>query len=107
MFTNIADPFSSNVCPNTLPDELKTAPRFEIDNPIALQKQYLKLKSNKRMKNMSEIRKMVEAGEQSALEVLANVFDWLDGLDSQPMMKITHPHKKRRNLVSKITNLNT
>ena len=33
------------------------------------------------------MRKMVKAGEEQALEMLVDFFDWLDGLEGQPTME--------------------
>ena len=33
------------------------------------------------------MRKMVEAGEEQALEMLVDFFNWLDGLEGQPIME--------------------
>jgi len=35
-------------------------------------------------KRKTELRKAVKASEQSALETLVGLFDWLDNLDPQP-----------------------
>jgi len=64
---------------------LKDAPQFLLSNPIALQKKYFKLKDDQNMqKRKTELRKAVKASEQSALETLMELFDWLDNLDPQP-----------------------
>ena len=39
-------------------------------------------------KGMSELLRAVKAGEQSALEMLVDLFDWLDGLEPQPTREI-------------------
>jgi len=50
---------------NTLPDVLENAPQFLLDNPIALQRKYLKLKDDIKTKNRrAEMRKTVKAGEE-------------------------------------------
>ena len=84
MFTNVSTPLHWNVTGDTIPDVLKEAPQFLLNNPVALQKKYCKLKDNPSLKKTkTELRKAVEAGEQSALEMLVDLFDWLDNLDPQ------------------------
>ena len=46
----------------------------------------------------------VKAGEQSALETLVDLFDWLDGLDSQPTAEIVPLYKERQPFKTMITN---
>ena len=87
MLSNVAHPFSTNCSTNDLSDVLKAAHRFEIDNPIAPQKKYIKLEAMKNM-DMSEMQKTVKDAEQNGLEVLVNLFDWLYGLEPQPTTKI-------------------
>ena len=85
MFTKVSSPLDWNFSEDTLPVELRAVEMFLIDNPIARQKQYLVLKSDKNRKKLRmSMRKAVLAGEERALEVLVNLFDWLDGLESQP-----------------------
>ena len=79
ILTNLPSPLSQNIPGNAFPDILV---QFVLDNPVALQKKYLKLKGDPNMKKESmELRTMVKAGEQKALEMLVDLFDWLDGLD--------------------------
>lgn len=56
------------------------------------------------MKNvdMSEMQKTVKDAEQNGLEVLVNLFDWLDGLEPQPTTKIIDRHEEPQ--TPKITN---
>jgi len=44
MYTNVASPLCWNFCQDTIPEVLKGAPQFRIDNPVALQEKYFKLK---------------------------------------------------------------
>ena len=89
MFTNVSSPLHWNFAGDTIPDVLKDAPQFLLSNPIALHKKYLRLKSDPNMKKgMSELLRAVKAGEQSALEMLVDLFDWLDGLEPQATREI-------------------
>jgi len=40
--TNVPSPLSQNFCEDTIPEVLKAAPKFLLDNPIALKRKYLK-----------------------------------------------------------------
>ena len=89
MFTNVLSPLHWNFSPDTLPDRLKSAPHFLLNNPIALQKKYLRLRDHPNMKKgRAELRNAVKAAEQNALEMLVDLFDWLDTVESQPTMEI-------------------
>jgi hypothetical protein len=84
IFTNIANPLSWNFCEDTIPEVLKSAPRFQLDNPIALQRKYLKLKDDPKMEQrMIALHGVVKDGEQNALKMLVELFDWLGGLVPQ------------------------
>ena len=62
---------------------------FLLDNPTALQRKYLKLKDDvKSGSKRAEMRNMVKATEEQALEMLVGFFDWLDGLERQPATEV-------------------
>ena len=83
MFTNFSTLLSWNFCEDTVPSELKGAPQFKIDNPFALQKKYLRLKDDLNVEDKATLVKEVNSGEENALNMLVDVFDWLDGLQPQ------------------------
>jgi hypothetical protein len=84
LFTNVLSPLHWNFSGDTIPDVLEEAPHFLLSNPIALQKKYLTLKDDQNMKkDRVNLRKEVKAAEQVALEMLVELFDWLDGLSTQ------------------------
>ena len=56
-------------------------------------------------KERPDLRKAVKAGEESALETLVDLFDWLDGLDPQPMPKIDTLYERSRAIDAKTTNI--
>ena len=85
MFTNVLTPLHWNFSGETIPEILKDAPQFILNNPIALQKKYLRLKDGPNMKKMkTDLRNAVKAGEKNALEMLVELCDWLDGLEPLP-----------------------
>jgi hypothetical protein len=84
MFTNVSDPLHWNFSRDTLPDVLTDAPRFLLNNPVALQREYSKLKDNPAMNNeRARLRSVMKVAEQNALEMLVDLFDWLGGLEPQ------------------------
>jgi len=81
MFTNVLSPLHWNFSGDTIPEVLEGAPQFLLSNPVALQRKYLKLKDDPSMKRAKgTLRKEIKAAEQVALEMLVELFDWLDRL---------------------------
>ena len=76
MFTNVPNPLSSNFRQDTVPAILKDGPQFHIDNAMAFQTKYLRLRDDQGMESMrAEMREEVKAAEQDAWDVLVNLFD--------------------------------
>jgi hypothetical protein len=79
LLTNVLSLLHQNLI---LPPVLKDAPQFLLDNPIPLQRKYLKLKNDPNMKRGGAyLRNVVKASERNALKMLVRLFDWLDGLE--------------------------
>jgi hypothetical protein len=106
-FTNVANALSWNFCQDTIPDVLKSAPQFQIDNPVALQEKYTKLKNGPNIRKIkTEMRTVVEDGEQSALEMLVGLFDWLDALERQPTTtEVASLYEKSQSIKPRTTKL--
>jgi len=52
------------------------------------------------------MREEVKAAEHGAMSVLVDLFEWADGLDSQPTMRVVPHHEEPQNIgVSIITSL--
>ena len=101
VFTNVLSPLHWNFSEDTIPDVLKEVPHFLINNPVALQKKYLKLRDDPYMKTgRAEFRKAVKGGEENALETLVELFDWLDRLEPQPMADIVPFYQEAQNIMS-------
>jgi len=81
MFTNVSGPLYWNFSGDTIPEVLKGAHQFLLNNPIALQRKFLELRDDPIMKRSVDLRNIVKADETDALEMLVDLFDWLDGLD--------------------------
>src|SRR5258706_521323 len=103
LLTNVPTPASRNFPDDAILRDLKHAPKFLIDNPIALQKNYLKQKGHLDKKTLKKIKQSVKLAEENALEMLVELFDWLDGLKPQPTTEIIAIHKKSEDIESKIT----
>ena len=107
IFTNVLNPLASNFSQDSVPQVLKNAPQFHIDNPVSLQKKYIDFASKadqSKKKAMAEMRKHVIAGEQKALETMVKLFDWLDDLEPQPTVEIVHLYTISQGIEAKITN---
>ena len=106
MFTNVLSPLHWNFSRDAFPEVLMDAPQFPLNNPIALQKMYSKLKGGPNMnKERADLCKAVKAGEQSALEMLADLFDWLDNLEPQSMTEVVSLYEHSQAVESRIANV--
>ncbi len=94
-----------NLPRDAIPEALKSAPRFSINNPIALQRKFLKTMDDPIMETeREELQDEVRRAEKNALKMLAKLFDWLDGLEPQPTREIVDLYEKSQAIESKITN---
>ena len=99
MFTNVTSALHWNSSGETIPDSLKDAPQFALNNPIALQKKYLKLREDPNLKRESaDFRKVVKAGERDALKTLADLLDWLGSLEPQPTARAVPLYGEPQNI---------
>ena len=98
IFTNVSSPLHWNFCGDTIPDVLKDAPQFCLNNPIALHRKYVKLKDDPNTRKLrADFHKAVKASEQDTLEMLVEFFDWLHGLEQQPATEISLFEKEQNN----------
>jgi len=103
LLTNVISPLHCNFSEDTVPDVLKEAPQFLLNNPIALQRKFLNLRDKPDMKKRrTEFREAVKTAEQDALEMLVDLFDRLDGIEPQQRMKVAPLYKKRHSIVANI-----
>jgi len=84
-------------------NDLTHAPKFLIDNPIALQKNYLKQMGHLDKKTLKKMKDSIQKAEEGALEMLVELFDWLDGLGPQPTKEIITLYEKSQDIESKVT----
>ena len=104
LFSNVSTPLSFNFSKDTIPEDLKIAPHFLIDNPVSLQKKYLELKDGMSKRKLREMQKAVKNAEENALEMLVDLSDWLDGLEPQSTWGMIALYEKYQAIESKITN---
>jgi len=103
MLTNTSDPLYQNFSKDILPEAFNHAPQYLLNNPIALQRKYLKLKDEPNMRRQrAYFREAVKASEQDALEMLMDFFDWLDRLEPQPITKAVSLHEEFQSIMAKI-----
>ena len=104
LLTNTSNSLYRNFSKDILPDAFKDAPEFLLNNPIALQRKYLRLKGEANTRGQrTYFKEAVKASEQDALEMLVDLFDWLDGLEPQPTTMTVSLYEQLHRIVSKIT----
>ena len=104
VFTNVPEPLAWNFSMSSVPWVLQDAPTYLLDNPIALQKRYLELKDRPGMKKVEKnVRNHLKAVERKALEMLVQLFDWLDGCKPQPTTEILYLYKMSQDIEAAIT----
>ena len=83
VLTNVSSPLYQMFSGDTVPDALKDAPQFLLNNPVALQKRYLMLKDDPHVKRGSTYhRDGLKADKHNTLEMMVRLFHWLDSLTS-------------------------
>jgi len=104
VFTNVPSLLSLNFSEDSIPEVLIGAARFFFDNPVALQQQYLVQKEHLGKKRSKEWDRLARARERAALEMLVELFDWLDGLESQPTTEVAYLYNLSQSAEAMIAN---
>jgi len=100
LFTNVSSPLHFNFSGDTIPDVLKCGPQFLLNNPRAPEA-VPQTQNDPNMKTRRVgFRKLVKVEEEDALEILVDLFDWLDGLELQPTTGIIPPYAKPHSAVA-------
>ena len=99
LFTNVQDMEKCNFDLDSFPHELQGVKCFWIDNPLPLYKNAQRNRKRLGMRGQSSEKKKgsknsVDENHQMAVEMLAEIFDWLDGLKSQATTEITLLYEK-------------
>ena len=103
LLTNTSNSLYRNFSKDNLPDAFKDAPEFLLNNPIALQRKYLRLKGEANTRSRrTYFKEVVKASERDALEMLVDLFDWLDGLEPKPTTKSVSLSEQLYRIMSKI-----
>jgi len=93
VFTNVS---TTSLQHFSVPEVFKDAPTFVFDIPVAPEKTYVShgFEAHKRAGG----RRFERAAEQSALEMLAKLFNWMGNLNPQPATEITYAFEKYQNI---------
>jgi hypothetical protein len=103
LLTNTSHPLYRNFSQEVLPEAFSHAPQLLLNNPIALQKKYFRLKDGPITRSQrAYFREAVKASEQDALEMLVDLFDWLDRLEPQPTTTSVSLYEQFRGIMAKI-----
>jgi len=86
VFTNVQNPFFRRLRQEDIPGALESSPVFLLDNPILQQF------------NDPDMMRTVKEREQEALEILVELFNWMDGLEPQPATEITSLYEIYQNI---------
>ena len=108
LFTNVSSPLSWNFDQESLPDVLRGHDdnQWLLDNPLAMWNKYLQIKAQPYVsrKVLSGLSNAVKEGHQRALEEICTIFDWLDGLKSQPTNDIMNLYEQSQQINRDIEN---
>ena len=96
ILTNTRDPLSRGFSQEMIPELLKNAPLFLLDNPFALRD---------RFKSDPDMRRKSEDCDRRAMETLVELLDWLDSLEPQPATEIVHLYKVYQNIETHTTDI--
>jgi hypothetical protein len=93
MLTNASGPLYQNFSGDTVQGALKNAPQFLLNNPVARQRKYLMENPNV-AEGSPDSRDAVKDDEKHAMEMLVELFNWLDSLEPQPTTEklVPPPH---------------
>jgi hypothetical protein len=99
ILTNISGPLYLNFSTEAIAGVLKDAPQFLLNNPFVLQRKYLTFKDGPQMKEgRTDWCGVVKADERTALHTLADLFNWLDGLEGEVLPLYAEPQNIKNSL---------
>jgi hypothetical protein len=110
IFTNVPDALSFNFQSNTLPEELRNAERWTIQNPVAQFVKYQEAKSNNSHRSKSEqqlraLQRLLHSNFAITMETLDCFFVWLDGRKAQPTNTIVQLYEMTTRIEAAISNV--
>jgi hypothetical protein len=105
VFTNVLSPLHWNFSGDTIPDETRDVPYFFLNNPVALQREYLKLKRGTgKREGRVDLCKEAAVAEREALKMLVDLFNWLDSLETRSMTESVTLHEISQTIDATTTN---
>ncbi len=103
LLTNTSNALFRNLSGDTLPEGFKNAPQFLLNNPIALQRRYIELKDAPNTIAQGHIfRDAVKTSERDTLEMLVDLFDWLESLEPQQTSEVVSRYEGFQDIVANI-----
>ena len=110
MFTNVPDALSFNFQSNTLPEELRNAERWTVQNPVAQFVKYQEAKSSNSRRPQSEsqlraLQRLLHSNFAVTMETLNDVFAWLDERKAQPTTTILRLYEMTTSIEAAISNV--
>ncbi|KAF9255379.1 hypothetical protein L218DRAFT_1081873 [Marasmius fiardii PR-910] len=95
IFTNVPNPLACNFTQEALPAKLRNARQFLLDNPVAVWRKYQQLEGKKKTKALFAT---VEQAESKAVEVLAELVNWIDQCPPQPTKDIISLYEQSQDI---------
>jgi len=94
LFTMVSHPMSCNFQLESLPQSLRNSEQYTVDNPISLMKRYKELEQQPHYRHLQAPRllKVINDAHNSAVDTLADFFDWLDKRTVQRTAAIVELH---------------
>jgi GTP-binding protein EngB required for normal cell division len=110
IFTNVPDALSFNFQSNTLPEELRNAERWTLQNPVAQFVKYKEATSGNSPRPPSEaqlraLRKLLNTNFATTMETLNEFFTWLDKRKAQPTHTIVQLYTMTTRIEAAITHV--
>ena len=110
IFTNVPDALSFNFQSNTLPEKLRNAERWTLQNPVAQFVKYKDATSSSNPRPLSEsqcraLRKLLNSNFATTMETLNEFFAWLDTRKAQPTHTIVRLYTMTTRIEAAITNV--
>jgi tRNA U34 5-carboxymethylaminomethyl modifying GTPase MnmE/TrmE len=89
LFTNVADILSFNFQTDSLPEAVRDAEIWTMQNPVAQYVRYTRsIIGKKPAKQLSHMRKLIETSYENTMEMLDGFFEWIDARAVQPTTEI-------------------
>ncbi|KAF9255389.1 hypothetical protein L218DRAFT_937744 [Marasmius fiardii PR-910] len=105
VFTNVPNALAWNFTQDALPSKLQHVGQFLIDNPVAVQRKYQELEAKKQPKRvLKTLLADVKEAERKAIEVVADLIDWVDQRPPQPTKDIITLYEQSQSIEKNMVN---